>query len=323
MPGMRLSFQERCEIGRRLKWGLSMRDVAAALGRPCSTVSRELARNGGRGRYRAVFAQNRWFNTKRRPKPYRLESNRRLARRVEQLLRRRWSPEQIAERLRRDHPHDSRWWVSPEAIYRSIYVQARGGLRQELSLYLRRRHWGRKRQTHNLGHLRDMVMISDRPPDVEDRAIPGHWEGDLIMGHNGRSQVGILAERTTRYTVLFPLPDKRAETVSTALQKVVKSLPEQLRRSLTLDQGKEFANHAKFTVATGLRVYFCDPARPWQRPTAENTVGLVRQYLPKGEALSDHTQRSLNAITRELNERPRKSLGWDSPAEAYSQLLLQ
>jgi transposase, IS30 family len=320
MPGVRLSYQERCEIGRGLHQSWSFRLIAAGLGRPCSTVAREVARNGGRDDYRTVHAQRRWNHMKRRPKPFRLEANRRLARRVERLLRKRWSPEQIAARLRRDHPNDPRWWVSAEAIYHSLYVQGRGELRAELSRYLRRGRPSRKPQT-GTGRLADMVMIAERPPEAKDRAVPGHWEGDLIMGKANGSQIGMLVERSTRYLMLFPLTDKTAATTRLALEKAIQALPVDLRRSLTWDQGKELGQHVRFTVDTGVQVYFCDPAHPWQRGTAENTVGLVRQYLPKGTTLTGIDRRTLNAIAKELNQRPRKTLGWDSPAEAYARVL--
>jgi IS30 family transposase len=319
MPGRRLSFEERFEIGRGLHQGWSLRLIAAGLGRPVSTVAREVARNEGRGRYRAGHAQHRWNHTKRRPKPFKFEANRRLARRVERLLGQRWSPEQIARRLRRDHPGDPRWWVSPEAIYQSIYIQGRGELRNELKRYLRRGHPRRKRQT-GAGRLADMVMISQRPAEARDRAVPGHWEGDLIIGAGKGSQIGMLTERSTRYTILFPLKDKAAATVRAELATAVRKLPAHLRRSLTWDQGKELAQHVRFTVDTGIQVYFCDPGRPWQRGTAENTIGLVRQYLPKGTDLTSHDRRSLNRIAAELNGRPRKTLEWDTPAEAYARL---
>jgi IS30 family transposase len=294
--------------------------IAAGLGRPCSTVAREVARNGGPRGYRAAYAQHRWNHQKRRPKPFRLEANRRLARRVAGLLRRRWSPERIARRLRRDHPDDPRWWVSAETIYHSLYVQGRGELRAELTRYLRRARPSRKPQTGS-GRLADMVMIAERPPEAKDRAVPGHWEGDLIMGKANSSQVGMLTERSTRYTILFALGDKTSPTVRAALAKIVQRLPQELRRSLTWDQGKELAQHLGFTIDTGVQVYFCDPGHPWQRGTAENTVGLVRQYLPKGTSLAGVDQRGLNAIARELNQRPRKVLGWDSPAEAYARVV--
>ena len=319
MPGLRLMYQERCEIGKRIRQGDSLREVARGIGRPCSTVAREVARNGGRERYRAPHAQNRWFRTKRRPKPFRLESNRRLARTVERLLRQRWSPEQISARLRRDHPGDPHWWVSAEAIYHSLYVQTRGGLTRELTEYLRRGKMSRQRQGG--GHIPDRVLISKRPAEARDRAVPGHWEGDLIMGAANQTQIGILTERSTRYTILFALSGKSSSIVTEAVAHRIRKLPAQLQRSLTWDQGKEMSQHVRFTIATGVQVYFCDPGHPWQRGTAENTVGLVRQYLPKGTALDRHDQRRLDAISRELNGRPREVLGWDTPAEAYARVV--
>jgi transposase, IS30 family len=320
MPGRRLSQEERFEIGRGLREGWSYRFIGACLGRPGSTVQREVNRNGGRDRYRAGHAQHRANQQKRRPKPFKLEKHRRLARRVATLLTQQWSPEQIAARLRRDHPHDPRWWVSAETIYQSIYIQGRGELRHELHRHLRRAH--PRRVPHSgAGRLPDMVMISQRPAEARDRAVPGHWEGDLIMGAANHSQVGILTERSTRYTLLFCLADKTAPTVRDALGRLVTRLPEHLRRSLTWDQGKELAEHIRFTVDTHVQVYFCDPGRPWQRGTAENTVGLIRQYLPRGTDLSKHTQADLDRIAHELNNRPRKTLDWDTPTEAYAHAL--
>jgi transposase, IS30 family len=320
MPGLRLSYEERCEIGRGLHQKWSLRFIAAGLGRPVSTVAREVNRNGGRHHYSAAYAHRRWNFKKRRPKPFKLENHPRLARRIERLLRDDWSPEQISRRLRRDHPNDPRWWVSAEAIYRSISVQGRGELRYELQRHLRRQH---PRRVHHRGggRIADMVMISQRPAEARDRAVPGHWEGDLIVGAGNESQIGIITERSTRYTMLFRLSDKTAPTVNNALAKIIIKLPDHLQRSLTWDQGKELAHHARFTIDTGVQVYFCDPGRPWQRGTAENTVGLVRQYLPKGTHLDGFTQRQLNSIAAKLNRRPRKTLGWDTPAEAYARVI--
>jgi transposase, IS30 family len=320
MPGLRLSFEERCEIGRGLHQKWSLRFIAAGLGRPVSTIAREVNRNGGRHHYSATYAQRRWNHQKRRPKPFKLENNRRLARRVERLLRDDWSPEQISRRLRRDHPNDPRWWVSAEAIYQSIYVQGRGELRRELQRHLRHRHPRRLHHRAGGGRIADMVMISERPAEARDRAVPGHWEGDLIVGASNATQIGIITERSTRYTMLFALADKTAPTVNRALAKIITKLPDHLRRSLTWDQGKELAHHVRFTVDTGVQVYFCDPAHPWQRGTAENTVGLVRQYMPKGTHLDHFSQRQLNTIAAKLNRRPRKTLRWDTPAEAYARI---
>jgi IS30 family transposase len=266
-------------------------------------------------------AQHRSEVKARRPKAFKLACHPWLARRVERLLKRKWSPEQISEGLRRDHPDDPRWWVSDEAIYGSLYVQGKGGLKAELTQHLRRQRTARKHGP-GPGHLTATVHISRRPPEARDRAVPGHWEGDLLLGAGGRSQVGMLAERTTRYCLLFALrTDRTAPTVRAALEDVIRTLPAHLRRSLAWDQGKEMAEHQLLTLATDLQVYFCDPAHPWQRGTAENTIGLVRAYLPKNTDLSVHSPRQLAEFAVMLNERPRKTLGWRSPAEAYAELL--
>jgi IS30 family transposase len=323
MPGPRLSIGERDFIQAGLRADMSCRAIAAELGRAPSTVSREIRRNRGLRGYRSCVAQYRAHERARRPKAFKLERHRELACRVARLLRRRWSPEQIAARLRRDHADDPRWWVSPEAIYRALYVQARGAMRQELARYLRSGRSRRKPQHDNKrGRLKDMAMIAVRPPEVDDRAVPGHWEGDLLLGTGGHSQVGMLTERTTRFTLLFALPhDRTAPTVRRALGRTIRKLPDHLARTVTWDQGKELAEHTAFTIATNVDVFFCDPASPWQRGTAENTVGLLRQYLPKNGELSQVTQRQLDRIATELNERPRKILGWDSPAEAYAHVV--
>jgi IS30 family transposase len=323
LPGKRLIYAERVFIDQAWRHGMSMRAIATELARPHSTVSREIARNQTRTLgYRCVVAQRRTNERAKRPKSFKLERHPHLARTVTRLLERKWSPEQIAVKLRRDHPDDPRWWVSDEAIYRSIYVQGRGGLRAELHQHLKLKRKARKHGPETRGRLRDSVHISQRPAEAADRAIPGHWEGDLIIGAALASQVGMLTERTTRFTMLFPLPtDRSAPAVRDALATTVRTIPTQLRRSLTWDNGKEMAEHVAFTTATNLQVYFCDPASPWQRGTAENTVGLLRAYLPKGEDLSRHTRRSLNQIAAMLNERPRASLDWQSPAEAYASLL--
>jgi IS30 family transposase len=246
-----------------------------------------------------------------------------LARRVERLLARKWSPAQISAQLCRDHPDDPRWWVSTEAIYQWIYVEGHGPLRTELSRHLKlgrpARHHGNWR-----GQLPDRVHISQRPLEAIGRAVPGHWEGDLILGAGGRSQVGMITERQSRYTMLFALPDDRtAATVRDALTKIVRTLPTHLRRSLTWDNGKEMAEHVAFSIDTDLDVYFADPGRPWQRGTAEHTIGMLRAYLPKGEDLAHHTTRTLNTIAIELNRRPRKLHNWRTPAELYADLLVQ
>jgi IS30 family transposase len=319
-----LTLEERRFIEEARRDRLSLRAIGRELGRPHTTISREIKRNyvvGRGGGYRGVVAEHRTRQRARRPKVFKLSRHRRLARHVERLLVRKWSPAQIAVKLRRDHPDDPRWWVSPEAIYHSLYVQGRGGLRAELTQHLRRQRQARKRGL-GPGRLVDTVPITLRPAEAADRAVPGHWEGDLLLGAGNRSQVGMLAERTTRFTLLFALPtDRTAPTVRAALVKAVATIPAQLKRSLTWDHGKEMAEHRAFSTATDLRVYFCDPGHPWQKGTAENTIGLIRAYLPKGKDLSTYTQRDLNHIAEMLNERPRKTLDWRSPAEAYDQLL--
>jgi IS30 family transposase len=323
MPGKRLTLEERRFIEQARRDRLSLRAIGQELGRPHTTISREIERNrqAGNGAYRSVVADFRSRQRARRPKQFKLSKHRWLARRVERLLVRKWSPEQIAQKLRRDHPDDPRWWVSSEAIYHSIYVQGRGGLRAELNAHLKSKRPTRKTDT-GVGQLHDQVHFSKRPAEARDRAVPGHWEGDLLLGAGGLSQVGMLTERTTRFTLLFALPtDRRAATVRAALTKIVATIPQQLRRSLTWDNGKEMAEHVAFTVATDMDVFFCDPSSPWQRGTAENTIGLVRAYLPKGEDLSVYSQRDLARFAEMLNERPRATLGWRSPTEAYAEYL--
>jgi len=245
-----------------------------------------------------------------------------LRRQVEDRLAEDWSPAQIAGWLRRTHPNDPRWWVSPETIYQSLYVQGRNVLRKELTDHLRRGRAKRRSGPERRGRFHDMVMITDRPAEADDRAVPGHWEGDLILGAKAQSQVGMLTERTSRYTLLFALPENRtAETVRTEIVKVIRTLPQQLIRSLTWDQGKEMAQHIQLTIETGVQIFFCDPASPWQRGTAENTVGLLRQYLPKDADLSSYTNEQLATIADRLNRRPRKTLDFASPAEAYADAL--
>jgi len=318
-----LTLDEREFIEAASRAGVSGRAIGQELGRSASTISRELRRNRPTNfGYHAPVAHAVARKRARRPKAFKLERHRDLARWVARLLRKNWSPEQIANRLRKEHPDDERWWVSPEAIYSALYVQGRGALKDELTQHLRRRRTKRRNGPEKRGRITDMVMIAQRPPEADDRAVPGHWEGDLIIGARHASQVGILTERTTRYTMLFALPrDRSADTVAVALTKVVKKLPAQLVRSLTWDQGGEMAEHKRFTIDSGIQVYFCDPGHPWQRGTAENTVGLVRQYLPKGMDLSTVSPQKLAAIAVELNGRPRKTLDWDTPAEAYAELV--
>jgi IS30 family transposase len=316
---------EREEISRSCRWGVSFADVGRRLGRPTSTVSREVANNGGRDHYRAWFAQLRSQTERSRPRPLKLAANTALAAAVEALLAKRCSPVQIAGRLRREHPHDPRWWVSHETIYQSLFLQGRGGLRAELIAALRSGRTRRRRKgpsPHRGPGIVNKVMIADRPAEIEDRAVPGHWEGDLIIGADGGSQVGTLVERTSRLVLLVHLPDKRtAEAVRDAVAAKITQLPDQLVRSLTWDQGTEMAEHARFTVDTGVDVYFCDPHSPWQRGTNENTNGLLRQYLPKGTDLSGHSEDELDTIAAELNGRPRKTLEFMTPSERFAELV--
>jgi transposase, IS30 family len=316
----RLSFVEREEVFAGICRGESDSVIARRLGRHRSTIGREVGRCGGRGRYRPLRAE--WLA--RRPKPTKLAGCRRLLAAVEQGLERRWSPQQIAARLRLEHPDDPLMRISHETIYRSLYVQARGELRRQLSAQLRsgrstRRTRGR---VETRGRIPNRVAIAERPPAVDDRRVPGHWEGDLLMGAAGKSQIATLVERQTRYVLLARLADGRAsEQVIAALKGRIEDLPMHLMRSLTCDQGKELSAHQRFTIDTGVQVYFCDPHSPWQRASNENTNGLLRQYLPKATDLAVHEQADLDAIAAELNGRPRKTLGWATPAEKTEALL--
>jgi IS30 family transposase len=322
--GWRLSAAEREEISRGLRGGESFRGIAARLGRSTSTVSREVAGTGGRRRYRAHLAEARAAARARRPRRAKLARNRPLRHIVERLLEARWSPQQIAWQLRQDHPDQPEMWVSHETIYQSLFVQGRGALRAELTRCLRtgRAHRRPASRAKPSGQLPDMVLISERPAEIEDRAVPGHWEGDLIIGKANRTAIGTLVERQTRFLMLVALPRGRtAEAVRAALAERILSLPVELRRSLTWDRGSEMAEHVRFTVETGVQVYFCDPHSPWQRGSNENTNGLVRQYFPKGTDLSIHSQAHLDAVARELNARPRQTLGWMKPSEALAKVL--
>ena len=318
-----LTLAEREEISRGMISGQSLRSIAAALGRAPSTVSREINRNGGRRRYRASQADQAAWDRARRPKPCKLVENRALARIVAKKLRELWSPEQIAGWLNYTYPDDEAFQVSHETIYRSLFIQARGALRKELLQHLRRtramrrsRHHTQKTETH--GRITGTVSIRERPAAVEDRAVPGHWEGDLIIGsHN--SQIATLVERHTRYVMLVRVPSKDTKTVINALIKHAHKLPRELYKSLTWDRGKEMADHKRFSLDTDIKVYFCDPRSPWQRGSNENTNGLLRQYFPKGMDLSNIHQNRLNAVARQLNERPRKTLDFRSPAERLNQ----
>jgi transposase, IS30 family len=321
-PG-RLSLADREEISLGLRDGDSFTVIAGRLGKAVSTVSREVAANGGRGDYRAWRAHQRARDRARRPKTPKLTCAR-LAAQVTQWLQDWWSPQQIASRLRMEFADDPMMQVSHETIYQALFVQGRGELRRELARCLRTGRVKRRarRRVENTGQLRDMVMISDRPPEANDRAVPGHWEGDLLIGADCRSAVGTLVERTSRYVMLLHLPHGRgADGVDQAMRQAIKTLPDQLRRSITWDQGKEMAHHARFTIATGIQVYFCDPHKPWQRGSNENTNGLLRQYMPKGTDLSVHTAEDLARYARSLNDRPRKTLGYLKPSERLAEIL--
>ena len=320
-----LSMAEREEISRGVAAGEPCRQIAARLGRAPSTVSRELVRNGGRGCYRAQVADAAAFRRAQRPKAAKLVTQPRLRAVVEAKLALRWSPQQIAGWLPLASPQDSVMRVSHETIYLSLFVQSRGALRRELQRCLRTgramRYPRGKRLPQGRGQLRDTLHISQRPAEAADRAVPGHWEGDLVFGKRP-SAVGTLVERHSRYVLLFPLADGlTAERMRPALTAAVLRLPQQLRRSLTWDQGREMAEHLQFTIDSGVQVYFCDPRSPWQRGTNENTNGLLRQYLPKGADLRQFDQAALDAIAAELNGRPRQTLGFKTPSQALAQAL--
>jgi transposase, IS30 family len=321
-PG-RLTLADREEISLGLRGGDSFTVIAAGLRRAVSTVSREVAGNGGRHGYRAWRAHQRARERTRRPKTPKL-SCARLASQVTQWLQEWWSPQEIASRLRMEFADDPVMQVSHETIYQALFVQGRGELRRELVRCLRTGRVKRRarRRPENTGQIRDMVMISERPPEADDRAVPGHWEGDLLIGGDCRSAVGTLVERTTRYVMLLHLPDGRnASGVDRAMRQAISTLPGQLRRSITWDQGKEMARHAEFTISTGIQVYFCDPHKPWQRGSNENTNGLLRQYMPKGTDLSVHTADDLARYAQSLNNRPRKTLGYMKPSERLAELI--
>ena len=311
-----LTLAEREEISRGLVHGHSLRRIACSLGRAPSTVGREITRNGGSGPYRAAASDRRAWDRARRPKRCKLAVHDQLRQAVAAKLGRNWSPEQIAGWLKRTHPEDCQ--VSHETIYRSLYVQARGVLKKELLLHLRsRRSIRRSRHATQKGrHILNAVSIRKRPASIEDRAVPGHWEGDLLCGSKN-SNIVTLVERHSRYVMLAKVPNRETQTVVNALIKQARKLPDELYKSLTWDRGKELADHQRFTMETKIAVYFCDPQSPWQRGSNENTNRLLRQYFPKGTDLSVHSQARLNYIARELNERPRIALGYQSPAERF------
>ena len=318
-----LTLSEREEISRGLAAGRSLRSIALRLGRASSTISRELNRNGGLDSYRAHAAEQAAWDRACRPKRCKLALNRPLAMTVAELLRQRWSPWQIAGRLKRLYPHDEDRRVSHETIYKTLFIQARGALKKELVGHLRRRRTMRRSRHHTQktpdhGQITDAVSIRERPAEVEDRAVPGHWEGDLICGSNN-SQIATLVERHSRYCMLVRTDSKDTETVVNALIKQAHKLPRELYKSLTWDRGKELADHKRFTLATDVKVYFCDPQSPWQRGSNEQINGLLRQYFPKGMDLSGIHQNRLNAVARQLNERPRETLQFETPAERFNQ----
>jgi transposase, IS30 family len=319
-----LALAEREEVSRGLPGGASYRAIARSLGRAASSVSREVNRNGGRCRYRAFRADEAAYRRGRRPKATKFRRCPRLRAQVESMLNTWWSPQQISARLNLEYSNDSEMRVSHETIYRSLFVQSRGALRKELTACLRsgrtrRRPHGRKDPG---GYIKDMVLIADRPAEIADRAVPGHWEGDLLLGVRGQSAIATLVERQTRYVMLLAVGrDKTSQHVCALLAKKIRTLPQHLARSLTWDRGKELAGHLQFSIATGVQVYFCDPSSPWQRGSNENTNGLLRQYFPRGSDLSAHPQRHLDRVAHILNDRPRQTLGWMKPSEKLAELL--
>lgn len=323
-----LGMEDRRTIAIAREQGLSIRAIARILNRSASTISREIARNAPGSSYSCSFAQQRFVRRRRfgRPAP-KLQPGNALFKQVHQMLHRRWSPEQVAHHLARHNPHESHCRVSHETIYNVIYAQPRGELKRELVACLRMaraKRWPRSRGVDRRGEMADLLSIHVRPPEVQDRQFPGHWEGDLIKGRGNASAVGTLVERSTRLLMLVKLPHPQPATAAHVLQAFtdkLNGLAQPMRQTLTYDRGKEMAYHRQLTANTGVAVYFCDPHSPWQRGTNENTNGLVRQYLPKGTDLSGYTQEQLDAIADEMNGRPRKTLGWHSPLEVYSQWL--
>jgi IS30 family transposase len=317
-----LTLSEREEISRGIAEHQSARSMARLLGRSPSTVSREISRNGGYNRYRAALAEEKAWVRARRPKHCKLAISLQLRQAVARKLRLNWSPEQIAGWLKRARPEDEFYRVSHETIYRSLFVQARGVLKKELLRHLRSKRTMRRSKRVDLngdrrGQIKDLVSISQRPAAVEDRAVPGHWEGDLLSGSKN-SYIATLVERHTRYVMLAKVANKDTQTVVSALINQSKALPTELYKSLTWDRGKELADHRRFTLATNIDIYFCDPQSPWQRGSNENTNGLLRQYFPKGTDLSVYSQTHLNKVARQLNERPRKTLEFETPAEKFN-----
>lgn len=326
----RLSLEDREAISRGLAAHLSFAEIARQIGRPTCTVSREVTRNYGRHTYRCCSADRKAQKLmgRRRGGKRKLFENRRLARYVHSGLTREWSPDEIVRRMRLDYPNDMTMRISPETIYQYIYVLPRGALKATLIKGLRQEHkYRHKRKSKALeanetrGKIADMLSIEERPEDVADRTVPGHWEGDMILGKYKRTALGTLVERTTRYTMLIPLKAKDAETVRKAYAKALTKLPNHLARSLTYDQGKEMSQHKAFTISTGMNVYFAHPASPWERGTNENTNGLIRQYFPKGTAFDEITPQRIKFVQDRLNGRPRRVLNYNTPNEAFSALV--
>lgn len=317
-----LTLAEREVISRGLAIQLSMCAIAAQLGRSPSTVSREIQRNGGYAAYRASSAEKAAWQRALRPKACKLAGQPHLVRVITEKLQDQWSPDQIAGWLKRQHPNDEHYHVSHETIYKSLFIQARGVLKKELLACLRTQRIARRPRHASLkgkglGKIVDAVSISERPASVEDRAVPGHWEGDLIAGTYG-SHIATLVERHTRYVMLAKVESKKTDTVIQALIDQSRKLPSELYKSLTWDRGSEMSNHKRFTLATDIQVYFCDPKSPWQRGSNENTNRLLRQYFPKGTDLSIHSQAELDRVARQLNERPRKTLDYETPADRFN-----
>ena len=317
------TLAEREAISRGLASGQSMRSIASELDRSPSTISREIGRNGGQDSYRANQSDQTAWDRSLRPQTCKLVQNKVLAHIVADKLQLEWPPQQIAGWLKQAYPDSEDDQVSHEIIYQSLFIQARGALKKELTQHLRRTRIMRRSRHHtmkdrNLGSIKDATSIRERPAEAEDRAVPGHWEGDLLYG-DANSQIATLVERQTRYVMLVKVDHKDSETVVNALIKHAHKLPQELYKSLTWDRGKEMAQHKRFTLATDIQVYFCDPRHPWQRGSNENTNGLLRQYFPKGMNLANYSQAKLNAVARRLNERPRKTLNYETPAERFAQ----
>jgi transposase, IS30 family len=324
-PRLALSLQEREEISRGLAAADSLRAISVRIGRSPSTVSREVKRNRGRQNYRAGAAERAALTRGQRPKPAKLAIHSKLRAEVVAGLELNWSPQQISRFLKEEYPGEPSMQVSHETIYLSLYVQGRGLLRKELTQHLRRRHQIRQPKkrdtTRRVGRIKDMINISQRPAEAADRAVPGHWEGDLLLG-TPTTAIGTLVERSTRFVMLFKLPSGiNAESARVGLTQKILTLPENLRRSLAWDQGREMKQHVRFTIDTGVQVYFCDPNSPWQRGTNENTNGLLRQYFPRFKTVGHYTQEHLDKVAAELNGRPRETLGWKSPAKRLAQFL--